>query len=156
MQHELVAFLILFTVAFAIIAAFITINLEPYTSTAKEILFFTITRRGHYRRIFNMVLKNSQKLPLSIEIVDAKGNAARVDGAPTWSLTDNALGALDVTGDGMGAVFTPAGVGSLKIQVHADADLGEGITDLLGELDIEIIGGQAVSIAIKAGEPSDI
>ncbi len=104
-----------------------------------------------------MFLKGNQALPLSIAIKDKFGNLAKVDGAPQWALTDAALGTLAVADDGMGAVFTPTGVvGLLKVQVTADADLGEGVKSILGELDIEVLAGEAVAVEIAAGEPVDL
>lgn len=94
-----------------------------------------------------------QQLPLSIAIKDKNGNAAKVDGAPVWALTDETLGRLDVAEGGMSAVFVAAGLaGALKIQVKVDADLGEGVKEILGELDVDILGLEAVVVEIIAGE----
>lgn len=124
-------------------------------TNAAKIKFFTLID-GKKEEITNMLLPVSKKLPLSLEIVDAKGNPAAVDGAPFWDLTDAALGALTVAADGLSAEFVPAGAtGTLKVQVKADADLGAGLKELLGELELTLIGGEAVAIAIKAGEPVD-
>lgn len=106
--------------------------------------------------VTHMFLSVSKKLPVSLSIKDKFGNAAQVDGAPSWSLSDPSLGALSVGADGMSAEFTPSGsVGSLKIQVKADADLGEGIKELLGELPIDLLSGEATAMDIKVGEPTD-
>lgn len=122
---------------------------------ASQIQFYS-TISGNNERVHNMFLKASQNLPLSIQIKDKFGNAAQVDGAPQWAVTDATLGAMEVSEDGMSATFKPAGlVGTLKIQVSADADLGEGVKSILGELDVEILAGEAVSVEIAAGEPSD-
>lgn len=123
---------------------------------ASRIAFFT-TINGLKKEITEMFLKVNQKLPLTIEIKDKFGNAAQVDGAPAWSLTDPALGALVVDASGMSAEFTPAGtVGTLQVQVSADADLGEGVKTILGSLDLELLSGEAVTVAIAAGTPSDV
>lgn len=104
-----------------------------------------------------MVLKVSQKLPLSIAIVDKGGNPAKVDGAPAWSLTDPSLGALAVAEDGMSAELTPSGViGACQIQVSVDADLGEGVKPLIGELPVEFVAGDAATVSIAAGIPTDL
>lgn len=103
-----------------------------------------------------MFLKDSQNLPLSIAPVDAKGNAAKVDGVPAWSVTDPSLATLAVADDGLSAVLSPVGpLGAFKVQVSADADLGPDAKSIVGELDVEIIGGDAVSIQLKAGDPVD-
>ena len=101
-----------------------------------------------------MLLKANQKLPLSIEIKDKFGNAAAVDGAPVWSLTDPALGALTASEDGMSAEFVPAGaVGSARVQCQVDADLGEGVKPILGELEITVLPAEAATVSISAGTP---
>lgn len=103
-----------------------------------------------------MNVKVTQKLPLSITISDAKGNAAQVDGVPAWSLTDPALGDLTVAADGMSAELAPKGpTGSCQVQVSADADLGAGVVSILGGLDVDFLPGDAVSISIAAGTPVD-
>lgn len=101
-------------------------------------------------------LKVSQKLPLSISIVDAGGNPALVDGLPIWSVLDPAKGSLAVSPDGLSAEFQPLGpLGDTEIQVKADADLGAGVREILGSLPVSIAAGDAVSIQIAAGSPID-
>lgn len=100
-----------------------------------------------------MFLKVSDSLPLSIEIKDKFGNMAKVDGAPAWAVTDASLATVEVAADGLSAVLKPVGaVGSFKVQVSADADLGEGVKAILGELDIELLSGEAVAVALVAGQ----
>lgn len=109
---------------------------------------------GKMRMVVQMFLKVNQSLPLSLSIADKFGNPAKVDGAPVWALTDPTLGALTVAEDGLSAVLVPAGtIGACKVQVSADADLGEGIKSILGELDIEFLAGEAEVVSIAAGTP---
>lgn len=104
-----------------------------------------------------MFLPISKKLPLAIAIADLKGNPAKVDGVPQWALSDSSLALLEVAEDGMSAMVVPVGpLGLVKVQVKADADLGEGVKELLGEMDVEMIAGEAVSLVVSAGEPVDI
>lgn len=115
---------------------------------------FYVTISGQRRKVVQMFIKTSEQLPLSISIVDMFGNPAKVDGAPVWALTDVDAATVEVAEDGMSAVVKPTGkAASLKVQVSADADLGEGVKTLLGELDLDIVSGEAVSISIVAGEP---
>jgi len=119
---------------------------------AKSIEFFTL-KNGQKTKVVSMFLKVSEALPLAIEVKDIFGNIAKVDGAPSWALTDSALGTLEVAEGGMSAVLKPAGlVGVMKVQVSVDADLGEGVKTLLGELDVELLPGEAVSVSISAGQ----
>lgn len=97
------------------------------------------------------------KLPMHILPVDAAGNPARVDGVPTWALSDGVYGTLTVDVDGLGATFVPAGIlGAVQIRVDADADLGEGVRTLTGLLDVQIEAGEAVSLSITTDPPVPI
>jgi len=119
-------------------------------TNAVGILFYN----ENNEEIKNMFLKVNQTLPLSISIKDKFGNDAKVDGAPSWALSDPSLGALTVAADGLSASLAPAGaVGAFKVQVSADADLGEGVKSILGELDVELLAGDAEVLSISAGEP---
>lgn len=120
---------------------------------AVRIKFYALIE-GKMRMVVQMFLKVNQNLPMTIAISDKFGNPAKVDGAPVWALTDTALGALQVSEDGMSATLVPQGaVGTLKVQVKCDADLGEGVKEILGELDIELLAGEAEVVAISAGTP---
>lgn len=130
-------------------------NLQSMISEP-EIKFF-INKNGQKIEVTNMFLKVSDQLPLSIAIKDKFGNTASVEGAPVWALTNDALGSLLVSADGFSAVLTPSGtVGAFKVQVSADADLGEGVKTIIGELDVELLAGEAVSVEIAAGEPTPL
>lgn len=121
---------------------------------ARAVEFYTWVNGQKVKLGGSMFLEAGKRLPLSIEPKDANGNAARVDGAPVWALSNEALGSLDVDAAGMSAIFTPSGmVGVTTIQVKADADLGEGVEEIFGTLDVEVLSGKAVSISITAGEP---
>lgn len=117
--------------------------------TAARIVFF-VEEGGTMRRAGpNMFQKVNEAKKFAIKITDKFGNDAKVDGAPAWAVTDEALATIVVAEDGMSAVVTPVGpVGSLKVQVSADADLGEGVKPLLGELDLDLVAGDAEVLSI--------
>ncbi len=118
---------------------------------------FYIVQDGQKKRIFNMIMKVSQRLPVSVEFKDKFGNAAKVDGKPAWALTDASFGTVEAADDGLSAVFTPAGkAGEALLQVNADADLGEGVKAILGELAVTLLPGDAETVSITAGEAQDI
>ena len=101
-----------------------------------------------------MILKIDQKLPISVGFKDFKGNDAAVDGVPTWALTDDSLGSLEVAADGLSAVLHSKGViGSGKVQCAADADLGQGVRTIIGELQIDFVAAEAETVQLTAGEP---
>ena len=119
---------------------------------AASIEFYS-TIGGQKKRITNMFLKVSEALPMGIEIKDKFGNAAQVEGAPQWAVTSPELATLEVAEGGMSAVLKPTGlVGLLKVQVSCDADLSEGVKTLLGELEVELLSGEAIAVAITPGQ----
>lgn len=123
---------------------------------ASSIEFYAIIA-GRKQKVESMFLKVSQKLPISLAIKDIKGNAAKVDGAPKWAVTNEALASLVVAEDGLSAVLSPVGpVGLLKVQVKADADLGEGVKEIVGELEIELVAGDAAVVELAAGVAVDL
>lgn len=127
------------------------------TPAQAERINFYAEVNGIKRKVESMFLKVTQSLPVSLSITDKKGNAAKVDGAPQWAVTDESLASLSVAEDGMSATLTPIGpLGSFSVQVKADADLGEGVKEIIGELAVELSAGDAEVIALSAGAPSDI
>jgi hypothetical protein len=96
-----------------------------------------------------------QKLPVKLLITDAKGNPAAVDGAPTWTV-DNNLITLTPSADGMSCDCAAAGgIGTSTVTATVDADLGAGVTPILGTLDIEIDAGPATVVQLQPGAPVD-
>lgn len=123
---------------------------------AARITFYA-TLDGQKRKVDDMFLKVTQAVPVSLTITDKKGNPAKVDGAPQWAVTAPELANLAVAEDGLSAVVTPVGpIGAFKVQVKADADLGEGVKEIVGELDIELTAGDAEIISLAAGQATDI
>lgn len=104
-----------------------------------------------------LILPDTKKVPLSVGFVDGAGNAASVEGAPSWSSSDESIVTIaDVSEDGLSAFAVAVGpLGMAQVSVSADADLGEGTTTLTGVLDIDVQASQAVSASVSAGEPVD-
>src|SRR6185436_3167778 len=99
----------------------------------------------------SLILTDEQKVSLTIQPLTAAGNSAKVDGVPVWSVSDSNILSLTVSEDGLSAVVTTVGpLGDCKVSVSADADLGEGIRNLTGTLDITVVAAEAASIGIVA------
>ena len=98
------------------------------------------------------VLTTSQQVTLGVAYKDKAGNPAVVDGAPAWSISNPELAEIIASDDGFSAtVRALGGIGSVQVAVAADADLGEGIKQLIATLDIDIVAGEAVVAAISTG-----
>ena len=100
-----------------------------------------------------LTLPNDHKCPVSIEPVDAKGNPAKVDGVPTWTSSAQAIAYVsNLASDGLSAEVLPGDtLGTCQINVQADADLGSGVTQINGVLDVQVVSGQAVGFQIQTG-----
>lgn len=105
----------------------------------------------------SLILKDNQRVTINVSPVDAKGNPAQVDGAPVWAVVGPGIVTLEPSSDGFTCVATTTGeLGTTQLTVTADADVGEGIQTISGLLDLEVVGGVAVGLAIAAGIPEDI
>jgi hypothetical protein len=102
-----------------------------------------------------LLLTDTQKVALSIAVVDAKGVPAKIDGIPAWEVSDPNVGSIAVAEDGLSAVFSAGLPGTCQASVTADADLGEGVVTIAGVIDFEVVAGQAVAVTITAGAPEE-
>ncbi len=97
-------------------------------------------------------LSTVQHLPVSVEIHDAEGQPALVDGMPVW--TSDPVGLLVApAADGMSAVLTSDVVGTYTVTVTADADLGAGVVPLARSLTVNVVPAQASDIVFTVGVP---
>lgn len=131
-------------------AASLKVIADSVDTTARRILFYEVDENQNYKRLGGkMFQKVTESKKFAIKPVDAKGNLAQIDGAPLWAVSDAALATLVVAEDGLSCELTPVGpLGSLLLQVKADADLGEGVKEIFGELQIDLVAGEAVAVEI--------
>lgn len=102
----------------------------------------------------SLLLTDVQKVTLTVAPLDAAGNPGKIDGKPTWTSSDESIATVAASDDGLSAVVTAVGpLGTVQIVAKADADLGEGVKEISGTLDIEVQGSEAVSLGINAGTP---
>jgi len=101
-------------------------------------------------------LIDSQSVSLSVKVVDKKGNDAKVDGVPEWLVDNTEVLALTPAADGLTCVAAAVGpLGTATVTFKADADLGAGVTPLLGTLEVQVVGGQAVTVTVVPGTPTE-
>lgn len=99
------------------------------------------------------IMRADQKVNITVAYTDSQGNPATTEGVPVWGSSDASV-TVEAASDGLSAVATASGiVGTAQVNVTADADLGEGVKEIVGTLDIEIVGGEAVSVVLTPGTP---
>jgi len=102
-----------------------------------------------------LILTDTQKCNLAIDPRNAKGQPAPVDGIPQWSSSNPGVCDIQPAADGLSAYVFAVGTGASQISVTADADLGAGVRNLTGTLDVEVRAGEAVTMGIAAGTPEE-
>ena len=102
----------------------------------------------------SFILTDIQKLPISIAFKSAAGNPATVDGVPVWMSSNPDVATVEPAADGLSVMVTVVGVlGTTQVSVRADADTGAGIEEIIGTLDIEVVGSKAAFIELTPGVP---
>lgn len=101
-----------------------------------------------------MILNTEQKVRVELEARTAAGNPAAVDGDPLWESSNEAVASVEVDPDNaMVAWVRSEAPGVAQISVRVDADLGEDVREVIGNLDVTVIESEAAIIQIVAGEP---
>jgi hypothetical protein len=96
-----------------------------------------------------------QKALVSLAITDRAGNAAVIDGTPTWETSNSDFADVEPAEDGMSA-FIVAGEDADEVAVvtvRADADMGEGVREIIGTLEVQVVSGSAQFVSLTAGTP---
>ena len=104
------------------------------------------------------VLPNDHAVQLKVSYYDAKGNPAKVDGDVAWSSSNEDIARVTIGDDTTTCMVYPVDqLGQVQISATADADLGEGVTEIITTGNIEVVAGQAVSGTIEpVGDPIPI
>ena len=101
-------------------------------------------------------MSDSQQTNCSVVFVDKKGNPAPVDGVPQWLVDNPNVLALAPAADGMSCLVSAVGpLGDATVTVKADADLGSGVTEVIGTLAVTITGGTATTVTITPAAPTE-
>lgn len=117
---------------------------------------FVITTEGDHV-MYTLPIDHTVKM--QVAYTDAKGNPASIDGLVTWESSDTSIAAVTVDADDstICRVIPVGPVGQVQVTARCDADLGDGVRELLTTCDIEMVGGEAVSGSIQpTGEPDPI
>lgn len=130
----------------------------PQGGAVLKIMFeeFSITAKGEY---LMYTLPVDHTVLMQIAYVDAKGNPATIDNDVVWHSSDVSIVTVtvDTSDSAMCRVMPVGSVGQAQVTATCDADLGDGVRNLVTLCDIEIVGGEAVAGIIQpVGEPEPI
>lgn len=102
-------------------------------------------------------MTEGQRARMALKIGNKFGKPAKIDGKPEWKKTGNDVATLTVADDGLTATFRAlaGSEGTARVQVTADADLGEGIEAIVSESDVIITAAHATAIEIVPDAPED-
>lgn len=118
---------------------------------------FSITARGE-----DMAYKLATGMQVGVQVsyVDAKGHPATVDGEVEWSSSDESIVHVEVDpADSTRATVVGVGdnVGIAQVTATADADLGQGVRQILTTSDVEVVAGEAIAGTIQiTGEATPV
>ncbi len=100
----------------------------------------------------DLTITNEQKIPVTLAPKTATGKPAKLDGAPTWSVTSGNSTVVP-SADGLSAdLVSSDDPGDTEILVKADADLGSGVVEVSDVIRLSVAGAQAASLGLTAGD----
>jgi hypothetical protein len=94
-----------------------------------------------------------------VDYVDNAGNPATVDGDVTWetSATDLVTLTVDPGDSQICTISAGTRLGTAQVSATVDADLGDGVRELVTLLDVAIVAGEAMAGVISpVGEPEPV
>ena len=106
-------------------------------------------------KMLEVNITNEQEVVVTLNPKTATGKPAKVqDGSVTWTVQSGDA-TLTPADDGLSCKITSADLpGDTSIVVDADADLGEGVTDVNDIVLVHVAGAQASNLGLSAGEPT--
>jgi hypothetical protein len=128
------------------------LEVREQTGPAKKTPEYQRTPKGDLLMLLK--LRDHEQATIAIRAFKSrKGNPAEIDGAPEWFTGNSELVAVEPASDGMSCLIKAVGpLGDAVVSVKVDADLGEGVTDLHGRIEVKITGGPAETS--EFGEPT--
>src|SRR4051812_4999715 len=98
-----------------------------------------------------------QEVSVSLAVTDRVGNPATIDGSPVWASSDESVATVvENAGNPLAAIILSADrAGAALITATVDADLGEGVRQIVGTLEVQVTAGEAQFVTLEAGAPSD-
>lgn len=110
--------------------------------------------KGNLIMAFEM--NNEQQVTVAIQPQTHKGKPAKLDGVPEWLSDNSDVVTLVPSADGLSCLIKANGIpGSANVQVTGDADLGAGVSPIVGTIAVTITQAPATKIVISPGTPED-
>jgi len=104
-----------------------------------------------------LVITDSQQFGVEIQPVDKAGNPGTLATVPVWSASDPTILTVAPAADGMSAVVSAAGkLGAAQVHVTAEDDPTSGVNTITGTVDVQVVGGKAVSLRLMVGTATEI
>ena len=104
-----------------------------------------------------LVITDSQQFKVEIQPVDRAGNPGTLASGPVWSASDPTILTVVPAADGMSAVVSAMGkLGAAQVNVTADGNPTPGVNTITGTVDVQVVGGKAVSLHFTVGTAMEI
>ena len=100
------------------------------------------------------ILTVDQKVSFVVKLVDSAGNAARCDGPASVTVSNGTAEVVNVAADGLSGELSALVAGTGQVAVRVDADLGDGVRELIILGDYEVVAGEAVAGTVEFGAAS--
>ena len=108
-------------------------------------------QKTEVKKMLELATNNEQKVKVTLNPGTPGGKPAQVDGVPTWVI-QSGNSTVQVAEDGLSAYLVSSdNPGDTTILVNADADLGEGVTDISDVILYHVEGAKAASLGLSAG-----
>lgn len=91
----------------------------------------------------------------ALDLRNKAGEQVTPDTPPVWTLGNPTVASVAVAADGMSAVFTPLAVGTTSVNVTLDAELGEGVREMVLSGELEVTPGDIATGEVTFGSPVD-
>ena len=101
----------------------------------------------------NIAITNEEKILVTLAPLTASGNAANLDGEPTWTVAEGDA-TIEVQPGGLSAYIISGTPGASTVVVTADADLDAGEVRELGDvIAVTVVEVEAASFGFSVGAP---
>lgn len=100
-------------------------------------------------------LPSGKSISATLQLFDVNNNPTEFDTAPEWTTSDPAIVALEGADPYSRRLRSVGPLGSVQVSVRGDADLGDGVRELVVLDDITVVPGDAVRGSFGYGPIED-